>query len=37
MCDECGCTPCKCGGTVAEGVCEKCGKPPEECECEKEE
>jgi len=37
MCDECGCTPCKCGAKVEEGVCEKCGKPPEECECEKEE
>jgi len=37
MCDECGCSPCGCGAKVVEEACEKCGKPPEECECEKEE
>ena len=33
MCDTCGCTKCKCGGKVVNGVCDKCGKHPKDCDC----
>ena len=35
MCKTCGCTPCKCGGKIVNGVCEGCGKPYDNCTCEK--
>lgn len=34
MCDVCGCTPCKCGKEIVDGVCSGCGKPADECTCE---
>jgi hypothetical protein len=33
MCKTCGCTPCKCGEKIVNGVCEGCGKPYDECTC----
>ena len=37
MCKTCGCTPCKCGGKIVNGVCEGCGKPYDNCTCEKKQ
>lgn len=34
MCYTCGCTPCKCGAKIVGGVCERCGKEYNECDCE---
>lgn len=36
MCKTCGCMSCKCGRKIVDGVCEGCGKPYDECTCEKE-
>jgi len=35
MCKTCGCTPCKCGADIVNGVCEECGKAHDDCTCEK--
>jgi hypothetical protein len=35
MCTECGCTDCKCGRSIVNGVCEGCGNPYESCLCNK--
>ena len=35
MCKICGCTPCKCGADIVNGVCEECGKAYDDCACEK--
>lgn len=35
MCQTCGCTPCKCGRKIVNGVCEGCGKAYDDCTCEK--
>jgi len=34
MCKSCGCTLCRCGRKIVDGVCEGCGKPYDECTCE---
>ena len=38
MCQTCGCTPCKvCGASIEDGVCSGCGKPSNNCVCDKQE
>ena len=37
MCKTCGCTPCKCGAIIVNGVCEGCGKTYDDCTCEKKQ
>jgi hypothetical protein len=36
MCKTCGCTPCKCGRPIENGVCSGCGKPYDDCDCKEE-
>lgn len=36
MCKTCGCTPCKCGADIVNGVCEGCGKAYDDCTCKEE-
>jgi len=35
MCKTCGCTHCKCGAKIVNGVCEGCKKPYNDCTCKK--
>jgi hypothetical protein len=37
MCKTCGCRPCRCGREIKDKVCQGCGKPYDECDCEKKE